>query len=89
MPHTPGPWQQDQELPYEIRAAFESRVPFEGVAKVDRKQDKREMEANARLIAAAPEMLDALKELVQYGWWENAPASKAKAEAAIAKAEGR
>ena len=46
-------------------------------------------EANARLIAAAPELLDALRECVQ--WIEESPEGEAatqKAHAAIAKAKG-
>jgi hypothetical protein len=47
-------------------------------------------EANARLIAAAPDLLEALKGML--GVWEEDPAyghaSAEKARAAIAKAEG-
>jgi hypothetical protein len=54
--------------------------------------DERTAEANARLIAAAPDLLDALRTIVEYG-----PQSGMKADApmliaaraAIAKAEGR
>jgi hypothetical protein len=50
-------------------------------------------DANARLIAAAPELLAALKEIMPDGWGENStmdhmPGIKA-ARLAIAKAEGR
>lgn len=50
-------------------------------------ESQSEAEANARLIAAAPDLLDALKEVValsdrKHNAWD-------KAHAAIAKAEGR
>jgi hypothetical protein len=49
---------------------------------------KDEAEANARLIAAAPELLDALKDILAISEIP-ACATREKAVAAIAKAEGR
>ena len=90
--HAPGPWQQkcaDYD-PLTIIALVDSdgmgNLQYSRICDVD---DCDSAIENARLIAAAPELLDALKDVVRYGWWENAPASKAKALAAIAKAEGR
>ena len=101
MKHTPGPWKADrmyhgpkekdrrcgfivngpdenqQDLPLRI---CDLRVPsgMDGF---------REGQANARLIAAAPELLEALREVVsisdrKHNAWD-------KARSAIAKAEGR
>ena len=47
---------------------------------------ERNAEANARLIAAAPELLEALEELLAETWINGAFADKARA--AIAKAKG-
>jgi len=53
---------------------------------------RQEAEANARLIAAAPDLLEALKEMLSV-WEEDDPAYGAmhadKARAAIARAEGK
>jgi len=49
-----------------------------------------EAKANARLIAAAPELLEALKDLVRYlKYIENDSTGLELAEFAIAKAEGQ
>lgn len=47
------------------------------------------IDANARLIAAAPELLEALKEIAQAGIGSVAPGYAEIARAAIAKAEGQ
>ena len=90
MAHTPGPWTihlwGDNE--YDINAASETVCNVPGFD--DDTVDADRAGANARLIAAAPELLAALKahlpwaeEPVQgWGAW-------ADAVAAIAKAEGR
>ena len=80
--HTPGPWVEIRSrgdyVIQERRRSNRKRI----IASVDVVNG----EANARLIAAAPELLDALKAAVAYpitgNWYE-------MAEAAIAKAEGR
>lgn len=66
----------------------------QSVEQVERDQRCAEGLANARLIAAAPDALVALKEshkaLSQYEWYaQNANGLRAANEAAIAKAEGR
>lgn len=95
--HTPGPWYSDE---------------FEGITIFHDVKDRRfpicklepisdgEAEANARLIAAAPEILEALKfSLAEWYQYDSAnkrggPMERARrqaikmAEAAIAKAEG-
>ena len=88
--HTPGPWITDQGVPYVDKRLFnvwdiEGNVITRVYGKV----------ADARLITAAPELLDALivalavlqKDLagqVKYG-----PKAISLARAAVAKAEGR
>lgn len=96
--HTPGPWKwwTTHEGSHRINpeegglviASCDTRNPF-----------SYEQEANARLIAAAPDLLEALKDLLDTSVWADAegnvtirlsgePAVK-RAIAAIAKAEGR
>jgi hypothetical protein len=102
MKHTPGPWliQQGDEWTdgiVTLHGHNEDGTPiYWTVASYNRQRD--EAKANARLIAAAPELLAALKDIYS-GWkylrethgdlygvgWDR---SQEKAEAAIAKAEG-
>jgi hypothetical protein len=98
--HTPGPWQQADGDDMEIEAAVGAAictvltaVDFPCVEDVDAAAVERECEANARLIAAAPELLSALEtvmannrtgatgQIARDGW--------AKARAAISKATSR
>jgi len=88
--HTPGPWvwgdnyrglygsggEEDEVLQY---------APYDGLwlAYVNGR------EANARLIAAAPELLKALKVLLNETMYKNHPAQSQIAIDAIAKAEGK
>lgn len=104
---TPGPWtftmrQQKQECCGKVMSSI-------GYVKADSdhveiavlyKSDERQ-EANARLIAAAPDLLDALKHILEYDdgpihsgsrdgyeWHGRAPRVWEAARAAISKAEG-
>lgn len=105
--HTPGPWSQGRTLrtnqtqqwtpeQWQVNQAIERRLVFyrftsadEGrsrilVAQCDREED-------AHLIAAAPELLEALKGLVAWAddlRREDPAEDLRKARAAIAKAEG-
>jgi hypothetical protein len=79
--HTPGPWRVSKDTQSVVsRDAYICRARMmrlgQGVA-------------NAYLIAAAPELLDALKDMLEGGL--EGPTSQAieAARAAIAKAEGR
>lgn len=99
MSHTPGPW-------YYVTGAVYDK-PFEDVGKTARciairatdrdayggfRIDPSEKDANMRLIAAAPEMLEALKELcgaVSTGTLQQKNKAYGKAIDAIAKAEGK
>lgn len=89
MTHTPGPWKvadrfyilMDDDVACEVAKVCDENIDDDMVGQCD---------ADARLIAAAPEMLAALKYMV-----ENAEAEGwsglmiSDAVAAIAKAEGR
>ena len=82
---TKGPWNVDTGDPYLITADCDGLMVAE-TDNADRKDDV-EAEANARLIAAAPEMHEALRFVSEkcqlYG---AADAARAKIEAALAKA---
>lgn len=83
--HTPGPWSADHD---------NVRTPADGgmVAKVAGDTDAQAY-ANARLIAAAPDLLAALRDLVSAEGLPEGYANRAMlidaARAALAKAEGR
>ena len=84
--HTPGPWIADGTT------VMTSDGIYLHVATTHFLTDRPE--ANARLIAAAPEMYEALKALVESLDWEakrsgTTYAGHEDARAAIAKAEGR
>lgn len=94
--HTPGPWhlglsQSGRRFVYSSRG----EQPLMPNVKLNKTGVTREMEANARLIAAAPEMLEALKSaenFVDDHSEESYAAGQtllARIRAAISKAEGR
>ena len=84
--HTPGPWYV-QESDHPNTGLLIKPIPGQVVAECD---PVPEMQANARLIAAAPELLEALKEAKYLIDQHYDPASdRVKLiNAAIAKAEG-
>jgi hypothetical protein len=100
--HTPGPWKYHMGLydgmpPHARGYIYPVDHKIEGFNMYtdisgDKYEDRDEVEANARLIAAAPELLEAL-ELVRVGLdMGNAdynPAVKERVAAAIAKATGQ
>lgn len=83
--HTPGPWHVDG-----IHVGSEAYI----VARVEAFEPRAEREANARLIAAAPELLAVVADLVATwdGYDETGPepldALVEQARAAITKARG-
>jgi len=85
--HTPGPWKADYNKPYDQWWVSQ----FDGNPVATTKQ-----ETNARLIAAAPDLLAALKNLldaserivIARGKAANHDDARRAASAAIAKAEG-
>lgn len=95
-PHTPGPWRVSEGR-HNKNWALISAPRWEDFARVVIRMDGDEMDfatgvANARLIAAAPDLLAACKALMPEGWDEghmdHMPGIKL-ARLAIAKAEGR
>ena len=95
--HTPGPWLRDDRsgLDCDVRAASGRKVALcWGLASNNatnyRADYRAECDANAHLIAAAPELLEALQEmvsLVEVVIPFDGPQQR-KARAAIAKATG-
>ena len=92
MSHTPGPWQV-KRLQLAIKSkpfgeAFiyinTARTPTDSHVVIMPRITEGEQEANARLIAAAPELLAALRYVA-----ENYPIASTIVEEAIAHAEGR
>ena len=94
--HTPGPWKRSI-----VNRNFSPKIygPDDWMVADCSRIVKRSMEeetANARLIAAAPELLEALEAFANvgpegrgfYGWHEAYNPAIAKARAAIAKAKG-
>ena len=85
--HTPGPWRDGTEGNFRIYGRDGQDV----AEALPRVLNTREWRANARLIAAAPDLLEALKELQPFFEGEHHPDHPhcRQMRAAIAKAEGR
>ena len=87
MSHTPGPWRAEMRFP-PIRYVIQDDCN-DTVAKT---YGQPEQKADALLLAAAPELLAALQDLMSYAT-ERSPVrwhqAKANARAAIAKALGQ
>jgi hypothetical protein len=101
--HTPGPWVVDEAntnlVARLVNGVYEYVCEVEPSSFSTRECSQDQEEADARLIAAAPDLLEALKDM-HSGWkyirethgdlygvgWDR---SQGKAEAAIAKAEGK
>ena len=101
--HTPGPWEAHQrpESPIECGHRVTTadgltvcNVTYQLPTRVDGEVVEVARIANARLIAAAPELLEALRDVLGWvpdggPWHTDAPmASVARARAAIRKATG-
>jgi hypothetical protein len=64
--HTPGPWHYEPDLSlHDTRLIYGSDGRLVADAGRIHKRTEAEMDANARLIGAAPGMLEALKRIVQ------------------------
>lgn len=85
--HTPGPWIISRGMGVQI--ALDTGTPNEPSARfVAAVHDIPEREANARLIAAAPELLAALKHLLNASVGMHGSEAELRAIEAIHKAEG-
>jgi hypothetical protein len=79
---TPGPWE-----PRGLSVYADQRVASVGfVARASREEDVAESQANARLIAAAPELYEALSEWLEAVGPEAVFRARRKATAALTKA---
>lgn len=87
--HTPGPWSFEMQEFGAVIVSDGSSIATAFASKVISGAELP-MEANARLIAAAPDLLEALKELVE-AFDDDVMGHKRKeqAEIVIAQAEGR
>lgn len=104
MKHTPGPWKHYRRSstdPDELHRFFIGQPEGNNhiIANTVKEYESIDDEANARLIAAAPDLLDALERLFEHtamihnGWGEidntkEANSAIRDARAAIAKAKG-
>lgn len=101
MKHTPGPWElKSDPCHYDTlssieggkskESAFRQHPRRELMAEVGGFADFRTQEANARIISAAPDLLDALELVISThdnGGWPSA--TMVVAQAAINKAKGQ
>jgi hypothetical protein len=89
---TPGPWVIDLDWLPDEHPDWRCIIIESGDKHFRTRVSGHMGEANARLIAAAPELLEALRGLAYPGEYEGQPSESeriAAARAAIAKAEGR
>lgn len=90
--HTPGPWRYDPEFGEVVAGEASIPIPPTGLS-VERAHIVAESvtRSNGLLIAAAPDLLAALKEITtSLAWVDTSETSiLARAVAAIAKAQGR
>ncbi len=88
MKHTPGPWKAHFEEAYFVTGPDLGRVAMmmnlKGKHGLAGRRSGEESAANCRLIAAAPDLLEALRSMLEDDDHDEA---KRKARAAIAKAE--
>jgi hypothetical protein len=89
--HTPGPWfiHEDQHDNVTIKAPDGDGVPWNVATILSYCGDPPCDKANARLIAAAPELLEALQELYNADWSNLCGRAQEVCERAIAKANGK
>ena len=93
--HTPGPWRISTANPFAVNTSEAGIATAHGIDAANYSEffpSTEQAKANARLIAAAPELLEALLALEEVdgfkGWHHTYDEACAKARAAIAKATG-
>ncbi len=89
--HTPGPWTVRHLTGFPLMIATQPDADGFGepIADTSRHMLPAEALANARLIAAAPDLLEALKWALEHAEWSNdTETGTDPIRAAIAKAEG-
>jgi hypothetical protein len=93
MPHTPGPWEIDDDTLDVIALTIgdaPAYIACQPAYPAGRPLGAAEVMANVRLIACAPEMLGALKRIAHKQLWGDGAFSVAElCNSMIAKAEGR
>lgn len=90
MTHTPGPWKIEERQIDDYYVNIQAKVEtIAAVLTMDPVYPTKKEMANARLITAAPDLLEALKELVAVPNKHRPDRVWDEARAAIAKAEGR
>ena len=82
--HTPGPWTRNRAINTVDMGRYSVICPFGA----DSKKHVSEIEANMRIISAAPDLLAALEAMVSKIDDKSLPISCSAARAAIAKARG-
>lgn len=83
--HTPGPWKYDPKTGLVAHDEYDE-IGFSAVATIHQPYEATpERQANARLIAALPDLLEALESIVD-DTWSNTAEMRKLARAAIAKA---
>lgn len=85
MKHTPRPWHLHSTGPDDAVRIVDGRDRL--IATVAERGDDTETEGNARLILAAPELLEALRRCLRFG--DLLPDLADEARSAIDAAEGR
>ena len=92
--HTPGPWHYSPDVSLHNTALVYGADKYlvADAGRIHRRQPEEQI-ANAKLIAAAPDLLDALRDMTEFYAQVTASPDEdsvlAAARAAIAKAEGR
>lgn len=89
--HTPGPWAVKSGSVWTKHSCYEDATQFARIAYMDRDcphTRPTERDANARLIAAAPELLEALEKIATWPDGFTFIDAIELASAAIAKAKG-
>lgn len=64
--HTPGPWTVADQGPSDLYILATAPRALIGRVDTDDRADRREAEADARLIAAAPELLALVHQLIEW-----------------------